>query len=167
MPEFTLRKSTNHFYNSSQMKTNDLTASIDVEQSPKEVFEAINNVRGWWSERIDGPTDMLDAEFTYQRTDLHKCTMRIIESIPDQKVVWLVLDNYFSFTKDQTEWNGTRVEFEISQKDNKTHLQFTHRGLVPEFECYNICFDAWTFYITTSLRELITTGKGQPNPEVE
>jgi hypothetical protein len=149
------------------MKTNDFTTSIDVDQSPKKAFDAINNVRGWWSERIDGGTAELNDEFTYQRKDLHKCTMRIIEMVPDKKVVWLVLDNYFNFTEDQTEWNGTKVEFEISGKGDQTHIQFTHRGLVPEFECYNICHDAWSFYIKESLRGLITTGKGQPNPEVE
>ncbi|MHA4739403.1 SRPBCC family protein [Dyadobacter sp. MSC1_007] len=149
------------------MKANDFTTSIDVNQSPKEAFDAINNVRGWWSERIDGGTAKLNDEFTYQRKELHKCTMRIVEMIPDKKVVWLVLDNYFNFTEDQTEWNGTKIEFEISGKDNQTHIQFTHRGLVPEFECYNICHDAWSFYIKESLRGVITTGKGQPNPEVE
>jgi hypothetical protein len=48
--------------------------------------------------------------------DLHKCTMKLIEVIPNKKVVWLVLDNYFSFTQDKTEWIGTKIEFEISRK---------------------------------------------------
>jgi len=36
-------------------------------------------------------------------------------------------------------------------------------GLVPEYECYDICQNAWTNYIQNSLRNLIVTGKGQPN----
>src|SRR5690606_18703433 len=44
---------------------------------------------------------------------------------------------------------------------------FTHRGLVPAYECYKICHDAWTHYIQGSLKELITTGKGKPTPEDE
>lgn len=147
--------------------TKDFSTSFSVDQPAAKVFDAVNNVRGWWSEKIDGVTDELDQEFTYQRKDLHKCTMKIVEFIPDKKVVWLVLDNYFSFTEDQSEWIGTRIEFEISEADGKTTLSFTHRGLVPEHECYNICFDAWTFYITESLKELITKGAGQPNPLVE
>jgi hypothetical protein len=31
------------------MKTNACTSSFTVDQFPDEVFEAINNVRGWWS----------------------------------------------------------------------------------------------------------------------
>jgi hypothetical protein len=149
------------------MKTQDFSTSFSVDQTPNEVFNAVNNVRGWWSERIDGGTEHLNDEFTYQRWELHKCTMKLIEVVPDKKVVWLVLDNYFSFTKDQTEWVGTKIEFEISEKDGKTQLQFTHRGLVPAYECYDICFDAWTSYIKGSLKDLITTGKGQPNPKEE
>ena len=37
------------------------------------------------------------------------------------------------------------------------------RGLVPEYECFNVCSNAWGFYVKTSLRSLITTGKGRPN----
>ncbi|MEV4886905.1 SRPBCC domain-containing protein [Chitinophaga ginsengisegetis] len=147
------------------MTASDFNTILLVDQTPAEVFNAINNVRGWWSENIEGGTTRLNDEFTYQFKDVHKCTMKLIEVIPDKKVVWLVLDNYFNFTEDKTEWTGTKIEFEISEKENKTQLHFTHRGLVPAYECYNICFDAWTHYINNSLRNLITTGKGQPNPK--
>jgi len=149
------------------MKTPDFNTTFSVDQTPNEVFSAITNVRGWWSERIDGGTSQLNDEFTYQRWELHKCTMRLTEVIPGKKVVWLCLDNYFSFITDETEWIGTTIEFEISEKDGKTHVHFTHRGLVPAYECYDICFDAWTSYIKGSLQSLITTGKGQPNAKIE
>jgi len=141
----------------------DFTTAILVDQAPKEAFKAINNVRGWWSENIEGPTDKLDAVFNYHYEDIHRCQIKIIEFIPDQKVVWLVEKNYFSFTKDKTEWTGTKMIFEITKKDNKTQIQVTHQGLVPSYECYEICQDSWTTYIQHSLRDLITKGKGQPN----
>jgi uncharacterized protein YndB with AHSA1/START domain len=145
------------------MKTKDYTASFTVDQSPEEVFDAINNVRGWWSGEIDGRTDKLGAEFTYRYNDLHGSTQKITELVPGKKVVWHVSDAQINFVKDKTEWKGTDIVFEITKKDDKTELRFTHVGLVPGFECYGKCAGAWGFYINDSLRSLITTGKGDPN----
>jgi len=145
------------------MTTKDFTTTILVDNTPEEVFNAINNVRGWWSEEIEGSTDKLNSEFDYHYEDVHSCKMKIIELAPNKKIVWSVLDNYFKFTKDKSEWKGTKIIFDIAKKDNKTEMRFTHEGLVPAYECYEICRDAWTGYIQKSLRNLITTGKGQPN----
>jgi hypothetical protein len=145
------------------MNTADFTTTLLVDQTPKQVFDAINNVRGWWSEEIEGSTNKLNDEFTYHYEDVHRCKIKLTEVIPNEKVVWHVLDNYFNFTKDKSEWTGNTIIFEIAEKDNKTQLTFTQLGLVPEYECYNICQGAWTTYIQQSLRNLVTTGKGQPN----
>ena len=141
----------------------DFTRTFTVAQSPEEVFAAINNVRGWWSEAIEGDTDKLGAVFHYHFKDVHRCQLKIIEFIPNKKVVWHVLDNYFNFTQDKTEWTDTKIRFEISKKGDKTEVRFTHMGLVPLYECYDVCADGWSTYINGSLRSLITTGKGQPN----
>jgi hypothetical protein len=147
------------------MDTQSYTTSFTVDQSPDEVFNAINNVRGWWLGEIDGETDKPGAEFTYRYKGVHRSTQKITEFIPGKKVVWDVLDAQLNFVKDKTEWNGTEVVFEIAKKDGKTELRFTHSGLVPAFECYGGCSGAWGFYVNDSLRSLITTGKGEPNPE--
>jgi len=136
-----------------------------VDQTPKEVFNAVTNPRGWWSEEIEGNTAKLNEEFLYHFKDVHVTKLKLIEVVPDKKVVWLVLDNYFDFTEDKTEWKDTKIIFEITEKEGKTQLQFTHLGLVPDYECYKICFDAWSNYINNSLRNLIVTGKGTPNPK--
>lgn len=145
------------------MKTKDYAISFTVDQSPEQVFDAINNVRGWWSGEIDGRTDKLGAEFTYRYEDLHRSTQKITEWVPAKKVVWHVVNAEINFVKDKTEWNGTDIVFEITRKGDKTELRFTHVGLVPAFECYGKCAGAWGFYINESLRSLIATGKGDPN----
>ena len=147
------------------MATKDFTTTVVTDATPEEVFNAVNNVRGWWSENIDGDTDQLNAVFAYHYKDVHLSRMKITELIPGKKVVWLVLDNYFNFTKDKSEWKGTQIIFEIEREGKQTRLRFTHLGLVPEYECYNVCNDAWTGYITKSLYGLITTGKGKPTPK--
>jgi hypothetical protein len=145
------------------MTNQDFTTTFSVDQPAKEAFDAINNVRGWWSQEIEGSTDKLGDEFTYRYKNIHSCKMKLVEVIPNKKVVWLVLDNYFNFTEDKTEWKGTKVIFEVSKKDDKAQLRFTHEGLVPEYECFNVCSNAWGSYINGSLRSLIETGAGRPN----
>ncbi len=89
--------------------------------------------------------------------------MKITEFVPGERIVWLVLDNYFNFTEDKTEWKDTQVIFEVSRKGDKSEIRFTHAGLVPEYECFHVCSNAWGSYINGSLRSLITTDKGKPN----
>jgi len=141
------------------------STTLLLTQTPKEVFDAINNVRGWWSESIEGITDQLNAEFLQYYRDIHIAKMKIVEFIPGKKVIWLVLDSHFNFTKVRSEWKETKICFEISRKGNKTQLLFTHLGLVPQYECYDVCNDAWNDLINISLRGLITTGKGHANPK--
>ena len=138
------------------------TTSFSVDQSPEAVFAAINNVRGWWTGEIEGDTDKLGAEFTYRYQDVHRSTQQITEWAPGKKIVWRVVDSQLTFAKDQREWTGTEVVFEMTQQNNKTELRFTHVGLVPGIECYGDCSGAWHFYINERLRSLITTEKGQP-----
>jgi Activator of Hsp90 ATPase homolog 1-like protein len=146
------------------MKNNqDFKLTFLLKNTPKEVFDAINNVRGWWSEEIEGNTEKLGSEFSYHYKDVHRCKIKITELIPGKKVVWRVLDNYFNFIEDQSEWKGTDIRFEISKKGNQTELRFAHLGLVPEYECFDVCSNAWTTYVNDSLRSLIMTGKGAPN----
>lgn len=147
------------------MESKDFSTHFTVPQTPGQVFDAVTNVRGWWSEEIDGGTQKLNDEFTYHYRDVHRCTMRLIEVVPEKKVVWLVLDNYFKFTTDKEEWKGNTIEFEITKKGGLTQLRFTQYGLVPAYECYDICNNAWTGYVGSSLRDLIITGKGKPNPK--
>ena len=145
------------------MKDQNYTVSFAVHESADEVFAAINNVRGWWSGDIEGDTDRLGAEFTYRYKDVHLSKQEITEFIPGKKVVWRVLDSNLSFAKDKSEWNGTDIVFDISEKEGKTEVRFTHVGLVPEYQCYGSCSNAWGMLVNGNLRKLITTGKSQPD----
>jgi len=145
------------------MKDQNFNATFTVDQTPEEVFAAINNVRGWWTGEIEGYNDKLGAEFTYRYKDLHYSKQKITELIPGKKVVWRVVEASLNFVEDRTEWNGSEITFQISRQGDKTEVRFTHVGLVPEHECYNACSGAWGSYINGSLRSLITTGKGEPN----
>jgi hypothetical protein len=139
-----------------------LTTTLTVDQTPEAAFAAINDVRGWWSGQIDGVTDRLGAEFTYRYKDIHYSKQKITEMVPGKKVTWLVLDSTLSFIDDKTEWNGTKITFEIAPKGGKTEIRFTHVGLTSQEECFSACSNAWDSLVGSSLRDLIATGKGQP-----
>ncbi len=142
------------------------TTTFAVDQTPDEVFAAINNVPGWWNE-IAGTSDVLGGEFLYEVADVHRCRIRVTELVPGERVVWLVVENYFNFTQDETEWTGTEVRFEISREGGRTQLRFEHVGLIPDYECFDVCSNAWGGYINGSLRSLIQTGTGRPNENEE
>ena len=131
---------------------------------PRRSFRAITDVRGWWSGEIDGTTDaagrgvhvpvpgrpLLPAEDHRAGPGEDRglaCRGRAI----------------LNFVEDPDEWTGTDIRFDISPRDGGTEVRFTHVGLDPDVQCFDGCSSAWTFYINGSLRDLITTGTGEPN----
>lgn len=142
------------------MNTSDFTTTLIVDQNPKDVFNAINNVSGWWQGKVIGNSTQVNDEFTYEMEPYHFSKQKVVELIPNKKIVWLVTESQLNFIKDKSEWKGTTIVFEISEVNNKTQIHFTHIGLVPKVECYKDCSNGWSMLIQKSLLSFITTGKG-------
>lgn len=142
--------------------TKNFTTEFLVDQSPEQVFKAVTNVRGWWQglyeEEIIGKAEELNDEFTFRAgAGVHYSKHRLIELVPNEKVVWLVTDGALSFVEKKDEWIGTRIVFDIARMGSKTQVRFTHEGLNPEVECYDACSSAWQMYLDQKFLPLITS----------
>ena len=144
----------------SQTSDTDYSAAIEVAKSPEEVFSRIKEVSKWWSKDFEGSSTNLNDEFVICHPGRHYSKQKLIEVIPNKKIVWLVIESNLDWLeKDKSEWTNTKMIFEITVKGDKTVLHFTHQGLVPEKECYERCQQGWNMVIKDWLFRLITVGK--------
>ena len=143
--------------------TANYTTTLLVPQAPGDVFRAINNIRGWWSQDFSGNTDNVDDEFEVHFGEVHYSRQKLVEKVPGKRLVWEVTDSRLNFINDKNEWTGTTIIFELLPENNGTKILFTHKGLVPQLECFKDCSNGWAFYLHSSLTPLITTGQGKPN----
>jgi uncharacterized protein YndB with AHSA1/START domain len=143
------------------MNQQHFTTSFVVPQSPDQVFAAITDVRGWWGQ---GDATAVGGEFVYRHGDFHRSAQRVMELVPGRRIVWHVVEGHLSFVQNTTEWTDTDIVFDITSRDDGTHVRLTHVGLVPQVECFDTCSNGWAIYINGSLRSLITTGVGRPDP---
>jgi uncharacterized protein YndB with AHSA1/START domain len=149
---------------SATMSDQDFTTTLRVDRPSAEVFEAISDVRGWWSDSVRGATREPGDVFVFEVPDIHRSTMRLTEVVPGQRIVWHVDDAWLSFVARTDEWTGTDVRFDLAPTaDGGTELRFTHVGLTPRDECYEVCAGAWSMYVLESLRARVETGLGTPH----
>lgn len=145
------------------MSGENYTAIFIFDKSPEEVFNAISDISAWWSEDMKGNSHNLHDEFEVRFADIHYSRQKLTDVTLNKRIVWLVTDSHLSFLEDKSEWNNTEISFDISVDAGKTQLTFTHKGLVPQIECFDACSKGWNYYLQESLYKFITTGKGNPN----
>jgi uncharacterized protein YndB with AHSA1/START domain len=146
------------------MSIPDFTTTYSVDQSPQQVYDAILDVRSWWTGDVEGRTQRMGDEFSYRYPGVHYSKQKITELIPNERVVWRVVDSHLDGNADPSEWTGTELVFDVSENNGTTEVRFAHQGLVSDFECFDACSNAWGFFINGSLRRLIKTGEGPTPP---
>ncbi|ANI87957.1 ATPase [Arachidicoccus ginsenosidimutans] len=133
--------------------------AFETSKTSEEVFQLLLNVEKWWfglyEETINGASQKLNDEFTFHAGGgAHYSKQKLMELVPNAKIVWLVTDSKFTFVGDEKEWVGTKICFDIIPEGKKTKVVFTHEGLTPEMECYKDCSFGWTSYLDKLKREL-------------
>lgn len=148
------------------MKKENYQAIITVNKPANVCMNAINQVQDWWTAGFEGEASKINNCF---KVDFGKTFVdfRVTESDPEKKLTWLVTDCYIQGIKDNFEWKGTTVVWELKPIKEGTEITMTHIGLVPDVECFEMCQKGWNFYVKTSLFKLLSEGKGLPDKRVE
>ena len=132
------------------------TVSVEVARSPNEVFNhLINDVSKFWPEDIDGETTKLNDEFVFRSGDGHYSKNKVVEFVPNRKLVWLVTESMRK--TDNFEWTGTKMIFDLIKKDEGTLLKFTYDGVTLENE-YERLVQICDVVIKQNLYSLLTNG---------
>ncbi|AOX99820.1 SRPBCC domain-containing protein [Jeongeupia sp. USM3] len=144
---------------------NDYSQSLVLAAPPTRAYAALTTaagLRGWWTQGCDVDTHVGGSlQFRFGPHYMH---MRIEALAPPAEVRWLCTAAHTdidAFTR-KDEWVGTRLAFRLTATgDGQTRLDFVHIGLVPEFECYDLCRNGWQHFLA-SLQQYVATGTGTP-----
>ena len=143
------------------------THTIQVKTTADKAYDALaHQVPLWWSEMFEGYSAQIGDAITIRFGEKIYKTMRVKESVPVTKMIWYVEDSLIALPelKNQTEWIGTTIVWEIQQSEESSQIKVTHLGLNPDIECYNICSNGWVQFLG-SLKLFLETGKGTPYKE--
>ena len=134
------------------------------QQPATTIYNALTTgINKWWTEMFEGKSNEQGEAFTIRFGANVFKTMVVEELDQDKKVTWTVSSSLIDIPNliNKTEWIGTKVQWNIVQRENQTELHLTHQGLTPQIECYTICASGWQIF-TESLADYINTGVGKP-----
>ena len=134
----------------------DILHRVGVETpAPGKVYEALTTVeglRGWWTADTRDHDGVLQFRFPAGGFD-----MEVLESRPDERVAWRVVDG-------PEEWVGTTISWDLRQNGDYTIVLFRHEGWKEPVEFMHHCSTKWATYLM-SLKSSVETGKGAPAPD--
>jgi len=112
---------------------------IPIKAAPEKVYAALatqKGLRGWWTadtkadEKAGG-----EAEFGFERRGMI-FRMTIEKLDPGKQVVW-------SCHGDHPEWNGTRLNWQLTPQDGGTTLRFSQSGWESITDFCASCNSTW------------------------
>ncbi len=149
-------------------ETKDYSRTIEVAATPEQAYRSVTEGFGkWWTAPDATLARMGDiASFRFPPKDT-SWTFRPIRlepnAVAEHECVGANHQHDGLPDTIRTEWLGTRMRFEIEAMPNGSKLRFTHEGLAPHLDCYEICEAGWDFFFLKSLKAYLDDGKGTPH----
>lgn len=69
------------------------SVEIELAKSPDDVFDHLIDLSKWWPEEFEGESIELNSEFIFRTGDSHYSKNKVVEFVPDKKLVWLVTES--------------------------------------------------------------------------
>jgi uncharacterized protein YndB with AHSA1/START domain len=139
-------------------KTANYSVAIELSNPPNEVFNHLINLKKWWPEDFEGEDVRLNSEFVFTTGDSHYSKNKVIEFVPDKKLVWLATEGVRK--TDNYDWSGTKMIFELTPNGNNTLLKFTYDGVVLENESDRL-IQVCDMTVKEMFYNFIVNGKGK------
>jgi uncharacterized protein YndB with AHSA1/START domain len=135
---------------------------VGIKASSQEVYKALatrEGLAGWWTTSTQGDSSLgglIKFRFSADGRELGGCDVKVLDLRPAERVLWQVIEG-------PAEWIGTKVSFELKQEGDYSIVLFKHLGWKEPGEFMHHCSTKWAQFLM-SLKELVETGKGVPNP---
>lgn len=140
----------------------DILHRVGIKASVNDVYQALSTREGgaaWWTTDTQGESKVggvLQFRFHSGGTLLGGFDMKVLDLQANKRVQWEVVDG-------PAEWIGTKVSFDLQQDGAFCMVLFKHQGWKEPVEFMHHCSTKWAIYLM-SLKSLVETGKGSPNP---
>ena len=140
----------------------DILHRVGVKSSVADVYKVLSTrdgLAGWWTTdtQWDGELNgIIKFLFSLDGNLLGGFDMKVLELQPGKRVSWQVVAG-------PEEWIGTKVSFDLRQDGPYCMVLFKHEGWTEPVEFMHHCSTKWATYLL-SLKSLVETGKGAPNP---
>lgn len=140
--------------------------SLVLEADSVSVYAALATPRGlcgWWTQDCDVATEVGGTiQFRFGHSYKTMCIERLE---PGREVRWLCTGAHIAIDQlaHKDEWVGSQLVFRLTpDEEERTRVDFEHVGLVPTFQCYDLCSNGWRHYLN-SLKLFVETGRGTPH----
>jgi uncharacterized protein YndB with AHSA1/START domain len=140
----------------------DILHRVGIKSSSDEVYKALTTregLAGWWTTDTQKEGDLggtLRFRFTANGAELGSFEMKVLELHPAARVLWQVVNG-------PAEWVGTKIAWDLKQDGEYCIVIFKHQGWKEPVDFMNHCSTKWAIFLM-SLKSLLETGKGAPNP---